>query len=280
MTGLGDTMHWLIQIGATAGLFAVAIFAFFAWARGDFGRAITLLIFGCVGSVVVFSGPELVAAITGGGEPEGSVRDGGTNDGFPFWVLWVALGVAATAGVVGVVAGLLIRRRRRRRGGRDRAAAELIRRQAIEADHDAVREAYGTYAADVLAFLDRPALADVTAARTVAFLHAMDAAADARRGADLGAYRQAVSTLKTAWQAADEHARKAGVRHLPEPERAAVAKARALLEIALDGSGGEHERQVAYAKARALLDGVVTIPRQAAAQLESRHRLTLVAKTA
>ncbi|MCY0961465.1 hypothetical protein [Streptomyces sp. H27-H5] len=236
-------------------------------------------------SVAMFAGPDLVAAITGGADPSGgAASSSGTgstgnkaDDRFPFWLLWSALGVAAAAGVVGAVVGLLGRRRRRGVAGRARAAAELARRQAIKADHDEVREAYGKYAADVLAFLDRPALADVTVPRTVAFLHAMDAAADARRGADLDAYRRAVSTLKTAWQAADEHARKAGVHHLPESERAAIAKARALLEIALDGRGAEHERQAAYAKARTLLDGVVTIPRQAAAELEPLHRLTLTA---
>ncbi|MEU9254513.1 hypothetical protein AB0D66_22015 [Streptomyces sp. NPDC048270] len=276
---MGDTMSWLVRMAGMAGLAALLGAVFVAWARREFGRAITLLVFAFAGSVAMYAGPDLAAAIAGDpARSEGGTVGEGDASGFPFWVLWAVLGVAATAGVVGTVAGFLVRRRRRRADSRGRAAADLARRHALETDHDKVREAYGEYASDVLEFLDRPALANVTDSRTVAFLHAMDAAADARRGVDLDAYRQAVSSLKTAWQAADEHARKSGTRHLPEAERAAIAKARALLELALDGRGGDYERQAAYAKARALLDGVVTIPRQAVAHLEARHRLTLPAK--
>lgn len=276
---MGETMSELARLAGMAGLGTLLVAAFIAWARREFGRAITLLVFACAASVAMYAGPDLAAAVAGApARSEGGTAGEGDADGFPFWVLWAVLGVAATASIVGAGAGFLVRRRRRRADSRGRAAANLARRQALESDHDKVREAYGEYASDVLEFLDRPALDDVTDPRTVAFLHAMDAAADARRGVDLDTYRQAVSSLKTAWQAADEHARKSGTRHLPEAERAAIAKARALLELALDDRGGDHERQAAYVKARALLDGVVTIPRQAAAQLEARHRLTLPAR--
>lgn len=276
---MGDTMSELARLAGMAGLGTLLVAAFVAWARREFGRAITLMVFAFASSVAMYAGPDLAAAVTD--EP---VRSGGDTagdgdaGGFPSWILWVALGLAATAGVVGTVARILVRRRRRRADSRRQAAADLDRRQAIETDHNTVREAYGTYAADVLEFLDRPALADVTNPLTVEFLHAMDAAADARRGTDLVTYRQAVSSLKIAWQAADEHARKSGTHHLPKSEQTAIARARALLKLALNGRSSDHERQAAYVKARALLDGVVTIPRQAAAQLEARHRLTLPAK--
>ncbi|MFG2195951.1 DUF2786 domain-containing protein [Streptomyces sp. NPDC048639] len=156
-----------------------------------------------------------------------------------------------------------------------REATGFDRRRAIEAEHDAVREAYGSYVIDALAVLDRPALDDVTVPRTADFLRAMDAAEDARRGGDLDAYRAAVSTLKLAWRAADEHARRTGTGHLSPRESGAVTKARALLERAVDGGGGEHERRAAYAKARELLDGVLVLPRQAVARLETEHRLSL-----
>lgn len=276
---MGDTMSDLARLAGMAGLGTLLVAAFIAWARREFGRAITLLVFACAASVAMYAGPDLAAAVTGAPVRSGGDTAGdGDASGFPYWILWVALGLAATVGVVDTVARCLVRRRRRRADSRRRAAIDLARRQALETDHDTVREAYGTYAADVLQFLDRPALADVTDPRTVAFLHAMDAAADARRGSDLDTYRQAVSSLKIAWQAADEHARKSGTHHLPKSEQTAIARARALLRLALNGRSSDHERQAAYVKARALLDGVVTIPRQAAAQLEARHRLTLPAK--
>ncbi|MFF5809068.1 hypothetical protein [Streptomyces sp. NPDC012746] len=212
------------------------------------------------------------------GTPQPPARsDDPTEDGplVPAWALWSLLGLAATAAVAVPAAKLSNRHRRRTVSRRERVAAQVARRHAIETDHDEVTQAYGEYVCDVLAFLDRPALDDVTVPQTAALLHAMDAAGDARRGDDLAAYRAAVSTLKTAWRAADEHARRTGTHHVPQPERATVAKARGLLEIALDGRGGEYERQAAYAKARALLDGVLTIPRQAVAQLETQHRHTL-----
>ncbi|MFJ1664622.1 hypothetical protein [Streptomyces anthocyanicus] len=193
--------------------------------------------------------------------------------------LWLPLGLAA--GGLAASLGLyglwnVVRRRRARKAARRATtAAAQTRRHAIEADHDEVRDAYAAYICDVLAVLDRPALDDVTVPQTAALLHAMDAAADARRGSDLDAYRQAVSTLKTAWRAADEHARKTGVRDLPAQERGAIAKARRLFEKALDERGSQHERQAAHAKARALLDGVLTLPRQAVAAVEHHTRPAL-----
>ncbi|WP_143668771.1 hypothetical protein [Streptomyces sp. b62] len=193
--------------------------------------------------------------------------------------LWLPLALAAGGLVVSFgLYGLwnVVQRRRAREAARRRtAAAAQTRRHAIEAEHDEVRDAYAAYVCDVLAVLDRPALDDVTVPQTAALLHAMDAAADARRGSDLDAYRQAVSTLKTAWRAADEHARKTGVRDLPAQERSAVAKARRLFEKALDERGSQHERQAAHAKARALLDGVLTLPRQAVAAVEHHTRPAL-----
>ncbi|MGC5401912.1 hypothetical protein ACPXCP_40000 [Streptomyces sp. DT20] len=260
-------------------LLGIVVGVFMAGARAEWGRAVTFLVFGCAWAAVVNLGPDFffghtdeIDSATKGPADHTSDDDG---FGFPLWLLLALAGCAVSAGIAAVAAPFISRRRRRKAAQRKRGAAALDRRRAIEADHDDVREAYGRYVADVLAVLDRPALDDVTVPTTARFHHAMDAAQDARHGEDLTAYREAVSILKTAWRAADGHARKTGVRHLPEEERATIRKARALLERALDSAGGEHERQAAYAKARALLDGVLVIPRQATAALESRHRLTL-----
>ncbi|MFF4392969.1 hypothetical protein ACFY0G_40545 [Streptomyces sp. NPDC001552] len=265
--------EWGLSIFGSAAVVATAWLALLSFARGELARVLQWLAFGGLLTVLVIWPREITDFVLGTDTPQPAPSEDPVNDGTPFpaWVLWAGLGLAVTA----AAAELSNRRRQRTAARRERAAAQLARRQAIETDHDEITQAYGEYVCDVLAFLDRPALDDVTVPQTAAFLHAMDAADDARRGSDLAAYRAAVSALKTAWRAGDEHARKTGTHHVPSPERAAVAKARGLLEIALDGGGGEHERQAAYVKARELLDGVLTIPRQAAAQLETRHRLTL-----
>ncbi|MCX5426118.1 DUF2786 domain-containing protein [Streptomyces sp. NBC_00078] len=276
---VSDMAQWGVVLLGNVVLLVIAAGIFKAWMRAEWGRAVTFLVFGCAWAAAVYLGPDFFLGhadeIDSATKKPADHKSDDDGFGFPLWLLFAVVGCAVSVGIAAVAAPIVSRRRRRKAAQRERVAATLDRRRAIEADHDEVREAYGRYAADVLAFLDRPALDDVTVPTTARFHHAMDAAEDARRGEDLAAYREAVSILKTAWRAADEHARKTGVRHLPKQERATISKARALLERALDGAGGEHERHAAYAKARELLDGILVIPRQAAAELESRHRLTL-----
>ncbi|MGA4980043.1 hypothetical protein [Streptomyces cinereoruber] len=244
--------------------------AFYAWMRRELGSALRTLGLGVVGVGILTSYDTVRNWISGpSGEPA-PVR----SDEDPS-ALWLMLGMpaalVASLAVLGLVR-LAKRRQGKRRSAREAVAATQARRHAIESDHDEVIDAYGAYLCDILAVLDRPALDDVTIPQTAALLHALDAAADARRGVDLDTYRQAVSTLKTAWRTADEHARKTGTDHLPAPDRAAVTKARALFERALDDRGSEHERQAAHAKARALLGNVLTLPRQAVAAVEHQTR--------
>ncbi|MFC9016311.1 hypothetical protein ACFTZG_09195, partial [Streptomyces albidoflavus] len=247
-----------------------------------------------LGGVVLLSGLALLVLTNGGdfrdavlgdlrGAEEGGAAptDGEPHDDSGLW-LPLGLGVGAPVAAFGIVGLWAVIRRRRGRKLRKRAAHAVAqeRRAAIEAEHEKVLDAYAAYLCDPLAVLDRPALDDVTTPQTVAFLAAMDVAADARRSGELDIYRPAVSNLKAAWRAADEHARKAGLRHLPPQERATVTRARALLEIALDGAGGEHERRAAYAKARTLLGGILTLPKQAVAAVETTARIPLTKDTA
>lgn len=135
---------------------------------------------------------------------------------------------------------LLQRRRGRRVAQRGADAALQTRRHADTPSKPSTTRCATRTAptsATVLAVLDRPALDDVTVPRTAALLHAMDTAADARRGSDLDAYRHTVSALKTAWRAADDHARRTGARYLPAEDPGAIAKARRLFEKALDERG-------------------------------------------
>ncbi|MEU2395057.1 hypothetical protein [Streptomyces sp. NPDC007369] len=274
-----DLIAWLPVLGGNITVVVGVVHVFRGWLRQDYRQVAGGVTLGAIGTAVLWARPtpgKLMDWLDRelGGEapaPTAPPSPGSDPDLFPGWGLWA---LVASLGVAAVTAAVVpaVRRLRRRR---NRAAADLARRAALEAEHEAVLNEYAAYVTDVLAFLDRPALDDVTAPQTAEFLHAMDAADDARRGDDLGAYRKALSILKTAWRAADEHARRVGLGALPATERAAVGKARNLLELALDGSGGDHERHAAYAKARALLDGVLTIPRQAVAELETRNRLTL-----
>ncbi|MCZ1011915.1 hypothetical protein [Streptomyces lydicus] len=249
--------------------------------RKEFGQAVARFIAGMVALAVLTNFGSLTDSFEGalrGGAPSKPAVDSPKNDD-PLSSVWFPVAVAAgglAVSVGGFSLWTAIQRRRTRKAARraaDTAAQE--RRRAIEAEHDEVLDAHAAYLCDVLAVLDRPALDDVTVPQTAALLHALDTAADARRGDDLNLYRPAVSQLKTAWRAADEHARKTGLRHLPRQERANITRARGLLEIALDGNGGEHERRAAYAKARELLDGVLTLPRQAVAAVETRTRPAL-----
>ncbi|MFJ2819082.1 hypothetical protein [Streptomyces sp. NPDC087294] len=243
------------------------------------GVVLTLFAMGIVGFLLVSRLVEVIDWVLGALDSSwkhAADSHPQSDDGPGFWLplTVAAAGLAVSCGGYGL--SLIQRRRARKAAQRAADTAAQERRRAVEAEHDEVLDAYAAYLCDVLAVLDRPALDDVTVPQTVFLLHALDAAADARRGGGLDLYRPAVSQLTTAWRAADEHARKTGLSHLPSQERATVTRARGLLEIALDGNGGEHERRAAYAKARVLLDGVLVLPREAVAAVETRTRPALV----
>ncbi|WP_335939984.1 hypothetical protein [Streptomyces sp. PTD5-9] len=273
--------EWAIRIATMAVSLGTMLGVVSGVMRKEFGQAIARFIAGMIALAVLSNFGSLrdwFEGALGGGAPSKPAADSPKNNDLLSSV-WFPIAVAAgglAASVGGFSLWTVIQRRRARKVARraaDNAAQE--RRRAIEAEHDEVLDAYAAYLCDVLAVLDRPALDDVTVPQTAALLHALDVAADARLGDDLNLYRPAVTELKAAWRAANDHARKTGLRHLPRQERATVTRARALLEIALDDNGGEHERRAAYAKARELLDGVLTLPRQAVAAVETRTRPAL-----
>ncbi|MGW0844199.1 DUF2786 domain-containing protein [Streptomyces sp. NPDC002787] len=211
--------------------------------------------------------------LTGGGRSPG--HGNASDDGSPWltgMLLWGGLGLGGLA--LAALGGWGVWRLRGRR------AAKRRRWKALEREHEAVAAAYGHYLGDVLEWLDRPTLNDVGVSQTAALVEALAAADDARRSEDVDRYQRTVAALSTAWKAADDHARKAGLRHLEPAERRTVEQARKLLATALDSSGSEHERRSAYAKARDLLDGVLVVPPKAIEVLENKHRLALAPKTA
>lgn len=203
--------------------------------------------------------PPQKGPTTGGGVGEGLLRWGG-----------IGLGVLA----LGALGGWGVWRLCGRRTAKRRRWAALVR------EHDAVATAYGDYLSDVLEWLDRPTLNDVAVPQTAGLVEALAAADDARLSEDVDRYQRTVAALSTAWKAADDHARKTGLRHLEPAERRMVEQARKLLTTALDSSGSEHERRGAYTKARDLLDGILVVPPKAIEVLETQHRLALAPKKA
>ncbi|MGA5643328.1 hypothetical protein ACPCTN_31880 [Streptomyces cinereoruber] len=238
-------------------------------------RGVSLIVqgvfFGIAFSGVGAATRWVLAPPDGKPSPDPEPAESGGDSGLVDLLLWGGLALGGLT--VAALAGWGAWRARRRR------IAKRRRRQALERSHDMVAAAYGDYLADVLEWLDRPALGDVSVPATAALVQALAAADDARLGDDIEDYQQAVAVLRTAWQAADDHARRTGLRQLPRAERRAAEQARKLLTTALNSSGSEHERRSAYAKARDLLDGILVVPPQAVATLENSYRLALTPKT-
>lgn len=268
--------QWALWLGAGAGMVTTAAgYLRFVLAqqsgsadRAADARALTLR--GVILSVGCGITSAVLALLTDGSDRGGpSTAVGGID--LTSLLLWGGLTLGGlTATVVAGWGALSLRRRH---------TAKRNRRRALEGTHDTVAAAYGDYLGDVLEWLDRPSLSDVSVPETAALVHALAAADDARLGDDIDRYQQAIAGLQTAWQAADDRARRTGLRQLPPAERSAAEQARKLLANALaTGSGSEHERRSAYAKARKLLDGILVVPPQAVAALEEGQRLALAPK--
>jgi hypothetical protein len=183
------------------------------------------------------------------------------------------LGGALAAG--GGAAAVAYHRRRR-------SAAEWI--ATLSARFDAVRDEYGGYQSDLLAVLDRPALADSSVPQTAAFITAYGVAQDTERIARrtrnaqmVPAYEAAVRNLETAWQTAREYAARVGTDAIPAPERSNVTRAVDALSLALADGGTPADRQAAYQLAIRLIERVINVPKRAITAVETDQRLRLTA---
>jgi hypothetical protein len=193
--------------------------------------------------------------------------------GSPGLVAAVMLGGVAVAG--GGAAAVAYRRRRR-------SAAEWI--ATLSARFDAVREEYGGYQSDLLAVLDRPALADSSVPQTAAFITAYGVAQDTERvvrrtrsAQTVATFEAAVRNLETAWRIAREYAARVGADAIPASERSKVTRAIDALRLALAGGGNPAERQAAYRLAMRLIERVINVPWRAIAAVEADQRLALTA---
>jgi hypothetical protein len=181
-------------------------------------------------------------------------------------------GVAAAGGGAAAVA---YRRRRR-------SAAEWV--ATLSARFDAVREEYGGYQMDLLAVLDKPALADSSVPQTAAFITAYGAAQDTehvarktRSDQSIAAYETAVRDVESAWRIAREHAVRVGTAAIPAAERSKISRAADALHLALARGTSPAERRAAYRLAIRLIERVVTVPHMAIAAIEADQRPAITA---
>jgi hypothetical protein len=126
---------------------------------------------------------------------------------------------------------------------------------------DLLRGDYAAYECDPVRVLRLPALADVTVASTARFVDAFAQAQSLRTEHHPGAaaasrFAAAVEGAEQAWHAARDAAERIGRSGLAPAELAAVERVIKLVTTARD-SDSEPERVVAYARARAVLAGLV-----------------------
>lgn len=82
-------------------------------------------------------------------------------------------------------------------------------------------------------------------------------------------FRQIVAKVQTNWQLAKDEAKRIKTSSFPTQERKRLERALSLLKVALDSSGSESERQVAYTRALKEVEGLVSIPVSSMRELES-----------
>jgi hypothetical protein len=126
---------------------------------------------------------------------------------------------------------------------------------------DLLRGDYAAYECDLAEVLRLPALADVTVASTARFVEAFAEAQSLLTEHHPGAaaanrFAAAVAGAEQAWRAARDAAERIGLSGLAPAELAAVERVLKLVTTARD-SDSEPERVIAYARARAVLAGLV-----------------------
>ncbi len=167
--------------------------------------------------------------------------------------------------------------------GMGRIDAAQLRRELDKAvaEHDAVDTRWFEYETDLATVLDFPMMIDLREPLTVEF-HKAKRRADLLRpegpdGApvDVEQYRAAVHAYAAAFDVAEQEARRRRRGDFSPLEQERLAKAQRLLSVALDGAATGPERQQAYQRARAELDGLIDLPKPATVALERQVRAAL-----
>ncbi|MGU3435742.1 hypothetical protein ACNHUS_22330 [Actinomycetes bacterium M1A6_2h] len=151
--------------------------------------------------------------------------------------------------------------------------------QKTLAEHDDVNSRWFAYETDVINLLEFPMMTNMRDPMTVAFHRAkLDADSLRPNTADellndvdaQKAYRAAVHDYSVAFAAAESEAKRRRRGDFSEAEQNRLNRAQSLLRMAMDGGATPAERQSAYRKARAELEGLVALPTTAYAQIEQR----------
>ncbi|WAC58106.1 hypothetical protein [Gordonia sp. SL306] len=144
--------------------------------------------------------------------------------------------------------------------------------------HDDVDARWFGYELDLATLIEYPMMTDLREPLTLAF-HRAKVRADDLRPADPGElldpavfaeYRDAVGEYATAFDAAEREARRRKQADFSPVERERLERARRLVAVAADSAATPAERQAAYRKARAELDGLIAVPPAASERLEGR----------
>ncbi|WLP88835.1 hypothetical protein [Gordonia sp. NB41Y] len=168
---------------------------------------------------------------------------------------------------------------------RIKAAAATERLRITQADaaqvkrtlarHDEVQATWFAYELDLATLIEYPMLIDMREPLTRAFHEAKVRADDLRPRPEatldpesFAAYRDAVQAYVVAFDAAEREARRRKQSDFSPIERESLDRARKLIGIAADDAATPAERQAAYRRARAELDGLIDVPPPAAEVLE------------
>lgn len=157
-----------------------------------------------------------------------------------------------------------------------RARQELLER--LWADHDAITQRWLDYELDVAKQIAFPSMSDGRQPLTAAFLRAQKKAdalrptslAALKSEADLAEYLDAVGDYAVAFDVAERDARRVRDTGFTDTERERLAKAQQLLKVAVDSGATPAERQLAYKRVRAELDGLLSLSDAAVSNLEAR----------
>lgn len=198
--------------------------------------------------------------------------------------LLLVVGIILGSGIASIVLGAVcvvgatrLRARRAARHANEVGWAELRSRK------DQLMVEWSKYETDVALMIDYPVMTDYNDPVVHKVVKAMLKIRKAEtmhpgnrttppEGSDL---MEAVDEFELAFRAAEKHARRLGAVRLSPKDQRRLSTARQALNIILDGHSPRSEVDAAYKSLRSNLQGIIDLPQQAIAALESRNQLAL-----
>lgn len=154
----------------------------------------------------------------------------------------------------------------------------------IRERHEEVQRRWNAYELDITKMLDAPLITDYSCPQTARLVKAANKAKEALVAAEegntgrgvattRGLYADAVGELEIAFEVAEAHAIKQGIRGFAEAEQKKINRSRRLFALASDTGASDAERAQAIKQARKELDGIILIPERAVQTLLETSRL-------